>query len=74
MCFGLPILSDLVNELGLEADYDGESEINAPKRKNARALILTPTRELAIQIMHHMERINKYTKKYIKVEILLAGR
>jgi len=63
------MLSDFMNELGVDASYDGTTELKAPARKSIRSLILTPTRELAVQIMNHFEKINKYTKKYIKVEI-----
>jgi len=58
-----------MNELGVDAKYDGTTELKVPTRKSIRALILTPTRELAVQIMNHFEKINKYTKKHIKVEI-----
>jgi len=73
LCFGIPLLSDLMNELGVDASYDGTTELNVPRRTSIRALVLTPTRELAVQIMHHFEKINKYTKKYIKIGVIIGG-
>jgi len=73
LCFGIPLLSDLMNELGVDASYDGTTELNVPKRTSIRALVLTPTRELAVQIMNHFEKINKYTKKYIKIGVIIGG-
>ena len=56
-----------MNQLGFHARTDFSVKQSIPQRKDAFALILTPTRELAIQVKRHIDAINIYTKKYIKV-------
>jgi ATP-dependent RNA helicase DDX24/MAK5 len=62
LAFGLPILSRLND---IEADNNGETNAE-PK-----ALILTPTRELAIQIKDHLQNVCKYQKT--KVTVIVGG-
>ena len=60
--------TDLDNEKEEEVDEveDGSSELKAKKKKSfapntgPQALILTPTRELAIQIKDHLQTCCKY--------------
>lgn len=52
LCFGIPILDLLIKRLVKEAD----SEELQPY-KNIKALIMSPTRELAIQIKDHLQAI-----------------
>lgn len=62
-------MSDLMNLLNFTARTDFSAPLKVPNRKHAFALILTPTRELALQVKKHMEVMNGYTKKHIKVII-----
>ncbi|KAI9922145.1 hypothetical protein PsorP6_000200 [Peronosclerospora sorghi] len=60
LAFGLPILSQLLNE----REKPGY-------RKDCKALILTPTRELALQIQHHLEKMVHHRE--IGVVTLVGG-
>ena len=42
-----------------------------PSDKKLRALILTPTRELAVQIKNHLNKMTKYTD--IKIAVIVGG-
>ncbi len=57
LAFGLPILHNLLNEV--------------KPLPGLRALVLTPTRELAIQVTKHLTEVAKYTK--IKVLVPYAS-
>jgi len=59
-----------MNEMNLTSEFNENTQVKTPPRKSVRALIITPTRELAIQIKNHLEDLNKYTKKHIKVAIM----
>ena len=68
-------------QFDFEHDFDIENsvldETSNKKKKNItksgklRALVLTPTRELAIQVKDHMEAIAKYTD--IKIVVIVGG-
>ena len=62
MAFGLPILSQMIDSY----DANTNQELDGPQ-----ALILTPTRELAIQIKDHLQVCSKYTK--IKIAVVVGG-
>lgn len=62
MAFGLPILSQMIDSY----DANTNQEFDGPQ-----ALILTPTRELAIQIKDHLQVCSKYTK--IKIAVVVGG-
>jgi ATP-dependent RNA helicase DDX24/MAK5 len=66
LAFGLPILSRLCD--AYEQNNDGliSSDNVAPQ-----ALILTPTRELAIQIKQHLQLCAQFQK--IKVVVVVGG-
>lgn len=44
-----------------DSDVPAYPEIKLPKRSKLRALVLTPTRELAIQVKNHFAAAAKYT-------------
>lgn len=60
LAFGLPILSQLL----AERDHQGY-------QKNCKALILTPTRELALQIHQHLEKM--VPNREIGIATLVGG-
>jgi len=62
LAFGLPILSRLCDSLEQKTDDD---------EKGPHALILTPTRELAIQIKQHLQTCAKYHET--KVVVVVGG-
>lgn len=62
LAFGLPILARL---------NDMEVEANGKLTDEPKALILTPTRELAIQIKDHLQNVCKYQKT--KVTVVVGG-
>ena len=64
MAFGLPILTRLVDSY--EKLTCGEGGFKEPQ-----ALILTPTRELAIQIKEHLQKVSKYQKT--KIVAIVGG-
>lgn len=57
LAFGLPILTHLFDAYQLENNENQQNENAHPQ-----ALILTPTRELAIQIKEHLQICCKYQK------------
>jgi len=64
LAFGLPILTRLIDSYEqLTCGKDGFKE--------PQALILTPTRELAIQIKEHLQRVSKYQKT--KIVAIVGG-
>ena len=44
-----------------------DTQLTSKKFNHAFGLIITPTRELALQIKKHLDMINMYTKKLINV-------
>ncbi|KDD74614.1 DEAD/DEAH box helicase, partial [Helicosporidium sp. ATCC 50920] len=55
LAFGLPIIERLLRERRLEAREEGGA---APARRRClKALIVAPTRELALQVQQHLERV-----------------
>lgn len=84
LAFGIPLLSRLLeaqratgyleetNENSLESGDDDSKERDcSPKQKPPMALILEPTRELAVQVRKHLETVSKYTQ--IKFANVLGG-
>ncbi|XP_063905832.1 ATP-dependent RNA helicase DDX24-like [Zophobas morio] len=63
LAFGLPILSGILKEK--------ESIGGNVVRKPLYALVLTPTRELAIQVKNHLEAAAKFTD--IKIAVVIGG-
>lgn len=63
--FALPILAQLAEDA--DADTDGGAQRGAQKTVGPKALILTPTRELAIQVA---DAFAKYARKMRKVRVL----
>eukprot|EP00884_Botryococcus_braunii_P003437 jgi/Botrbrau1/13094/Bobra.0187s0053.1 len=58
LAFGLPILQCLLEERESQGAVDsGECKTGAPR--SVRALILTPTRELALQVCNHLQALAK---------------
>lgn len=74
LAFGLPILTHMIDNfnrnLYSEPSVDGTSDSNE-NEKLPQALILTPTRELAIQIKEHFQGVCKYQKT--KIVVLVGG-
>ena len=56
LCFGIPILDLMMKRL---AKPGNEDEVFT----NIKALVMSPTRELAIQIKDHLEAVIPVTKK-----------
>ncbi|RUS78375.1 hypothetical protein EGW08_013868 [Elysia chlorotica] len=85
LAFGIPLLSRILDMqisagyYGDEADKGDENSDNDVKQENSAllykkppmALILEPTRELAVQVRKHLEAVSKYTK--IKFANVLGG-
>ncbi|KAI4469398.1 atp-dependent rna helicase rhle-related [Holotrichia oblita] len=65
LAFGLPILHGI-----LESKVKSLSNGNDDKRP-LYALILTPTRELAMQVTQHLKKLAKYTD--IKISVVVGG-
>ncbi|XP_045483510.1 ATP-dependent RNA helicase DDX24 [Harmonia axyridis] len=61
LAFGLPILNSIIHMKSETSDED----------RPLYAVILTPTRELAIQIKNHLTAVAKYTG--IKIAVLVGG-
>lgn len=61
LAFGIPIIAGLLNAKSEKTD----DSVSGPK-----ALILTPTRELALQIKQHLNAILKYTDIKVRIFIL----
>ncbi|CAH9080118.1 unnamed protein product [Cuscuta europaea] len=74
LAFGLPILQRLLEERE-KADRliskDGEVDERVAPRELLRALIVTPTRELALQVTDHIRAVAKHTD--IKVVAIVGG-
>uniref|UniRef100_A0A8D8R1W5 ATP-dependent RNA helicase n=1 Tax=Cacopsylla melanoneura TaxID=428564 RepID=A0A8D8R1W5_9HEMI len=87
LAFGIPILAGIINRIEnpteeednnseLEEEIDDEESANKTefverKRNKLYALILTPTRELAIQVQNHILDAAKYTP--VKVACVVGG-
>lgn len=81
LCFLLPIINNLLEKYGKELEKHGlnhkeESEelkeVQNSVFREARALILTPTRELAMQIKAHCQKVipEKYNKLITTCELI----
>ncbi|CAI2387485.1 unnamed protein product [Moneuplotes crassus] len=81
LCFLLPILNNLIdkfqkqlekNGLTLDSDVSKVKDIQKEIFNETRALILTPTRELAIQIKEHLHKIipDDYKKFLTSCELI----
>ena len=81
LCFLIPILNNIITQYettlsksGL--DHDSDPKILAPIQKSVfnevKALIMSPTRELAVQIKEHLKRIipAKYSKLLYSCELI----
>lgn len=62
LAFGIPLLSHIIQ------DKEKEDEDFIPK---VRAIILTPTRELAVQIKNHLESINNHST--VNIALIVGG-
>ncbi|CAG9464907.1 unnamed protein product [Pedinophyceae sp. YPF-701] len=76
LAFGLPIMQQLLEERearAAEAAEDGhpDPEIVRTSSNRLRALILAPTRELAIQVSEHLKAIGKVCR--VRVEPIVGG-
>ncbi|KAK3767116.1 hypothetical protein RRG08_017989 [Elysia crispata] len=77
LAFGIPLLSRLLDVRKSVGYYKDENSDNDVKQEGSllknppMALILEPTRELAVQVRKHLEAISKYTK--IKFANVLGG-
>lgn len=62
--FAIPIIQHLMNDIDATTDTAAQGRNRAAKapRRNIKALILTPTRELAIQIDESFADYSRYTK------------
>ncbi|RDX93054.1 DEAD-box ATP-dependent RNA helicase 13 [Mucuna pruriens] len=70
LAFGLPILQRLLEERDKAANMVEEPENYAP-RGHLRALIITPTRELALQVADHLKAVAKYIN--VRVTPIVGG-
>lgn len=64
LAFVIPIINGILrerNETAEEDDYES----------NLKALILTPTRELAVQIKKHIDAVSTYADINVKLLLLL---
>lgn len=73
------VVNDVVFDFDVDIEQDPEDAVKAKKKTNRkvvqgklRALILTPTRELAIQIRNHIQAVAKYTDQ-INVAAIVGG-
>ncbi len=77
LAFGLPILTRLIDSYEaqhqIEEANESQDEFKTKRRLNdgPQVLILTPTRELAIQIKDHLQACSKYEK--IKIGVVVGG-
>ena len=65
LAFGLPILSRLCDS------FEQSVDVSNKESAGPQALILTPTRELAIQIKQHLQICAKYHKT--KIVVVVGG-
>ncbi|RZC39427.1 ATP-dependent RNA helicase DDX24 [Asbolus verrucosus] len=68
LAFGLPILTGIYNEKSMIFD---DVPAQAGSRKPLYALILTPTRELAIQVKNHLTAAAKFLD--VNIAVLVGG-
>ena len=78
LAFGIPLLTHILNKKSNEdnelvkdaptAEEKNESLISEKAKKPFLALIMTPTRELALQVTNHLKQAAKHTS----VEVLLS--
>ena len=75
LAFGLPILTHLIDienaSKYMNSLEETENSNEQVKEKAPQALILTPTRELAIQIKEHLQAACKYQKT--KIVVVVGG-
>lgn len=75
LAFGLPILTHLIDTENaskyMNSLEETENSNEQVKEKAPQALILTPTRELAIQIKEHLQAACKYQKT--KIVVVVGG-
>ncbi|CAL1286602.1 unnamed protein product [Larinioides sclopetarius] len=69
LAFGIPIVNNIIS---IKASKIRKAKLeNVEYSKSLYSVILTPTRELAIQIKNHLQAICKYTD--IKIGVLVGG-
>lgn len=78
LAFGIPIVQRLVQQAKQRKNEENDNSEDTTNGKDTeesekfmKALILAPTRELAIQVTHHIIAITKYTD--IKVVTIVGG-
>ena len=73
MAFGLPILQRLMQDKEEENCYEDYSDEEKPGKgkKHLRALIVTPTRELALQVAKMLADVSTYTD--IQIAAIVGG-
>ncbi|KAK5647351.1 hypothetical protein RI129_002243 [Pyrocoelia pectoralis] len=72
LAFGLPILTGILKtKEKLDSDLNDSQDEGNVNSKPLYALILTPTRELAVQVQNHLTQVAKYTG--IQVAVILGG-
>ena len=59
LAFGIPLITHIMNDK------------NVDKSCKLRALVLTPTRELAIQVKKHLEAVSKYCE--LSIGVIVGG-
>jgi ATP-dependent RNA helicase DDX24/MAK5 len=70
LAFGLPILQQILEFKEKQSTIsENNGDQNTQNSRHLMALILSPTRELAKQIVEHLTAVAKYTD--IKVEIAI---
>lgn len=68
LAFAIPIIYGILKNMEIEKENNVEDSIGGNK---LWALVLTPTRELAIQVKNHIETALKYTS--LKVAVIVGG-
>ncbi len=56
--FGVPI----VHQLLIDLENEGIDPVKPKKSEHPRALLIAPTRELALQVANQMKKLLKYTR------------
>jgi len=69
LAFGIPIINGILE--GREREENNDEDDEEDKHNDLKALILTPTRELAVQIKNHLDKVGKYTN--IRVVVIVGG-